>query len=172
VVQLNREGVSCRLLFLGRHRPNRQMVDRRREDRFDQLVQSGSPYVEANEDWVPYRDRLSWLRRSKIAIMLHRPTAEAVVSIRTRLFDAIAAGVPVITTEEGFAADLVRREGLGVVVPPLDRQAVAGAIRRLLQDDVFYGECVSNLARVRPRYAWDVVMRPLIEVIRQWQKQS
>ena len=172
VVQLNVEGVSCRLLFLGRHRPNQQMVDRRREDRFDQLVQSGSPYVEANEDWVPYRDRLSWLRRSKIAIMLHRPTAEAVVSIRTRLFDAIAAGVPVITTEEGFAADLVRREGLGVVVPPLDRQAVAGAIRRLLQDDVFYGECVSNLARVRPRYAWDVVMRPLIEVIRQWQKQS
>ena len=57
-------------------------------------------------------------------------------------------------------------------VPPLDRQAVAGAIRRLLQDDVFYGECVSNLARVRPRFAWDVVMRPLIEVIRQWQKQS
>ncbi len=172
VVQLNREGISCRLLFLGRHRPNRQIVDRRREDRFDQLVQSGSPYVEANDEWVPYRDRLSWLRRSKIAIMLHRPTAEAVVSIRTRLFDAIAAGVPVITTEEGFAADLVRREGLGVVVPPLDREAVAEAIRRLLQDDVFYGECVSNLARVRPRFAWDVVMRPLIEVIRQWQKQS
>ena len=172
VVQLNREGISCRLLFLGRHRPNRHLVDRRREDRFDQLVQSGGPYVEANAEWVPYRDRLSWLRRSKIAIMLHRPTAEAVVSIRTRLFDAIAAGVPVITTEEGFAADLVRREGLGVVVPPLDREAVAGAIRRLLQDDVFYGECVSNLARVRPRFAWDVVMRPLIEVIRQWQKQS
>ena len=104
--------------------------------------------------------------------MLHRPTPEAAVSIRTRLFDAIAAGVPVITTEEGFAADLVRREGLGVVVPPLDRQAVTAAIRRLLQDDVFYGECVSNLARVRPRFTWDVVMQPLIEIIRQWQKQS
>jgi glycosyltransferase involved in cell wall biosynthesis len=172
VAQLNREGLSCRLLFLGRHRPNRQIVDRRREDRFDQLLESGKPYVEANDEWVAYRDRLAWLRRSKIAIMLHRPTAEAVYSIRTRLFDAIAAGVPVITTEEGFAADLVRREGVGLVVPPLDRSAVAAAIRRLLQDDVFYGECVSSLARVRPRFAWDVVMRPLIEVIRQWQKQS
>ena len=49
---------------------------------------------------------------------------------------------------------------------------MAAAIRRLLQDDVFYGECVSSLARVRPRFAWDVVMQPLIEVIRQWQKQS
>jgi glycosyltransferase involved in cell wall biosynthesis len=172
VVHLNREGVSCRLLFLGRYRPNPHVVDRRREDRFDQLLESGKPYVEANDEWVAYRDRLSWLRRSKIAIMLHRPTAEAVYSIRTRLFDAIAAGVPVITTEEGFAADLVGRECLGVVVPPLDPIAVAGAIRRLLQDDVFYRECVSNLARVRPRFAWDVVMRPLIEVIRQWQKQS
>ena len=67
--------------------------------------------------------------------MLHRPTAEAVYSIRTRLFDAIAAGVPVITTEEGYAAELVRRERLGLVVPRLDRSAVVAAIRRLLQEE-------------------------------------
>jgi glycosyltransferase involved in cell wall biosynthesis len=172
VVQLNREGVACHLLFLGRWRPNRQMIDRRREDRFDQLLEAGKPFVSSNENWVPYRERLSWLRRSRIAVMLHRPTAEAVYSIRTRLFDAIAAGVPVITTEEGYAAELVRRERLGLVVPPLDRSAVVAAIRRLLQDDVFYAECVSNLERVRPRFAWDAVTRPLIDAVREWQKQA
>src|SRR6058998_3349262 len=103
--------------------PNRHMIDRRREDRLDQLLRHGAPYVEANPQWVPYGERLSWLRRGKIAIMLHRPTAEAAYSIRTRLFDAIAAEVPIITTEEGFAAELVAAEGLGMVVPPGDSGA-------------------------------------------------
>lgn len=167
-VKLNRDGVPCRLLFLGRSRPNRAMVDRRREDRFDRLVASGDPFVQANEEWVPYRERLSWLHRAKIAIMLHRPTAEAAYSIRTRLFDAIAATVPVITTEEGFAADLVRTEGLGIVVPPGDVDAVTEAMRMLLRDDAFHARCVTNLARIRPRYAWDVVTQPLIDAIQRW----
>jgi glycosyltransferase involved in cell wall biosynthesis len=168
VVKLNRAGVPCRLLFLGRSRPNRSMVDRRREDRFDRLVASGEPFVQANDEWVPYRERLSWLHRAKIAIMLHRQTVEAEYSIRTRLFDAIAAAVPVITTEEGFAAELVRAEGLGVVVPPGDVDAVHEAMRRLLCDDAFHARCVTNLARIRPRFAWDVVTQPLIDAIQRW----
>jgi len=167
-VKLNRDGVPCRLLFLGRSRPNRSMVDRRREDRFDRLVASGQPFVQANDEWIPYRDRLSWLHRAKIAIMLHRPTAEAAYSIRTRLFDAIAATVPVVTTEEGFAAELVRAEGLGVVVPAGDAGAVAAAMRKLLCDDAFHARCVQSLARIRPRYAWDVVTQPLIDAIQRW----
>jgi glycosyltransferase involved in cell wall biosynthesis len=169
VMDVNRRGVDCRLLFLGRSRPNRHAVDRRREDRLDALIKSGEPFIEANEMWTPYRDRLSWLRRSKVAIMLHRPTAEAAYSIRTRLFDAIAAAVPVITTEEGFAAELVRAENLGVVVPASDAAAVADGIERLMRDDVFYAACVSNLIRIQPRFAWDVVTRPLVEAIRKWQ---
>jgi hypothetical protein len=167
-LKLNRAGVPCRLLFLGRSRPNRSMVDRRREDRFDRLVASGRPFVDANDEWVPYRERLTWLHRAKIAIMLHRPTAEARVSIRTRLFDAIAATVPVITTEEGFAAELVGAERLGVVVPPGDVDAVTEAMRKLLCDDAFHAQCVTNLARIRPRYAWDVVTQPLIDAIQRW----
>jgi glycosyltransferase involved in cell wall biosynthesis len=171
VVAINRRGVDCRLLFLGRSRPNRHSVDRRREDRLDALIAGGAPFVSANDSWTPYRDRLSWLRRSKVAIMLHRPTAEAAYSIRTRLFDAIATAVPVITTEQGFAAQLVAAEGLGVVVSPSDAAAVADAIARLIRDDAFYARCVSNLIRIQPRFAWDVVTRPLIEAVKQWQRQ-
>ena len=104
--------------------------------------------------------------------MLHRPTPEAEYSIRTRLFDALAAGVPVITTEKGFAADLVKAERLGVVVPPGDVEAVRDAMVRLLTDDVFHAACVSALTRVRTRFAWPVVTAPLIDVLSQWQKQK
>jgi glycosyltransferase involved in cell wall biosynthesis len=169
VVRVNRDGVRAKLLFLGRARPNRDLIDRRRDDRFEQLLAHGGPHVAANEEWVPYRERLSWLRAGKIAIMLHRRTAEADYSIRTRLFDAIAAGVPVVATAGGFAAELVEQEGLGIVVPPGNTDAVAAAIRRLLTDDAFFSACVQSLERIRPRFAWDVVTRPLVDAILQWQ---
>jgi len=172
IIQLNREGLRSRLLFMGRARPNQERVERRREGRFEQLLKDGSPYVDANAEWVPYRERLSWLRAGKAAIMLHRATAEAEVSIRTRLFDAIAAAVPVVATEKGFAADLVKREGLGIVVPPTDADAVAAALRRLLTDDEFHSACVRNLERIRPQFAWEVVTRPLVDAIIQWQRQA
>jgi glycosyltransferase involved in cell wall biosynthesis len=172
VIDVNRRGIECQLLFLGRSRPNRHARERRRDDRLDLLIEKGAPFVTANDSWTPYADRLAWLRRSKIAIMLHRPTAEAEYSIRTRLFDAIAAAVPVITTEHGFAADLVAAEGLGVVVPASDGPAVADAIVRLIRDDVFYAACVSNLIRIQPRFAWNAVTRPLIEVVTEWQRQT
>jgi glycosyltransferase involved in cell wall biosynthesis len=171
VVEANRRGVECRLLFLGRSRPNLHAVDRRREDRLDTIIANSAPFVQANDAWTPYRDRLSWLRRSKAAIMLHRPTAEAAYSIRTRLFDAIAAAVPVITTENGFAAELVAAEGLGIVVQASDSAAVADGIERLIRDDAFYAACVSNLIRIQPRFAWDVVTRPLVEAVNEWQRQ-
>jgi glycosyltransferase involved in cell wall biosynthesis len=172
IVMLNREGLRCCLLFLGRSRPNPHAVDRRREDRFGRLLQLGGPHVAANAEWVPYAERLSWLRSGKIAMMLHRPTAEAQYSIRTRLFDALAAGVPVVATKKGFAAELVEQEQIGIVVPPSDVEAVARAVRRLLTDDAFYTQCVQNLERIRPRFAWEVVTQPLIDVVKEWQRQG
>jgi glycosyltransferase involved in cell wall biosynthesis len=169
IVQVNREGVRAKLLFLGRARPNRDLIDRRRDDRFEQLLRRGGGHVSANDQWVPYRERLSWLRAAKIAIMLHRRTREAEYSIRTRLFDAIAAGVPVVASAGGFAAELVEREGLGIVVPPESTGAVADAVRRLLTDDDFHSSCVESLERIRPRFAWEVVTRPLVSAIKQWQ---
>lgn len=169
VLRVNAEGIRAKLLFLGRARPNRNLIDRRRDDRFAELLARGGEHVSANDEWVPYRERLSWLRAGKIAIMLHRRTAEAEYSIRTRLFDAIAAGTPVVASAGGFAADLVEREGLGIVVPPEDTGAAAEAIRRLLSDDEFHTTAVRNLERIRPQFAWEVVTRPLVRAIMQWQ---
>jgi len=88
------------------------------------------------------------------------------------VFDAIAARVPVVATRGGFASDLIDREGLGIVVPPDDVAAVSTAVRHLLGDDGFYRRCVSSLERVRPRFAWRMVTRPLVDAIDQWKQGS
>ena len=86
--------------------------------------------------------------------MLHRRTEEAEYSIRTRLFSAIAAAVPVVATRGGFAADLVEREGLGIVVPARRcRSGVRGGAKLLTNDD-YHAACVERLERIRPRFAW------------------
>lgn len=169
-LKANADGVACKLLFLGRTRPNRNLIDRRRDDRFELLLQRGGPFVDANADWIPYAERLSWLRSGKAAIMLHRPTAEAEYAIRTRLFDAIAAAVPVIASAGGFAAELVSREGLGIVVSPGDVDAAAAAIKRLLTDDAFHARCVQRIERIRPSFAWDRVVAPLVDKVTEWLK--
>jgi glycosyltransferase involved in cell wall biosynthesis len=173
ILRVNAEGVPAKLLFLGRARPNRVVtasrIEQRRDEQFQSLLRRGGELVSANDAWVPYRQRLAWLRSAKIAIMLHRRTAEAEYSIRTRLFDAIAAGTPVIASAGGFAAELVEREGLGIVVPPGDVAAVADAIRRLMTSDEVHTACVRNLERIRPRFAWNIVTRPLVDAVLKWQ---
>jgi glycosyltransferase involved in cell wall biosynthesis len=169
---VNRSGTRCRLLFLGGARPNADVRGVDRLARLQARMARSADLVRINDRWVPYAERSSWLGRCKIAIMLHRPTLEAEFSIRTRLFDAVAAGLPVVATRGGFAAELVEREHLGVVVPPSDPTAVAGAVRALLTDDALYAQSVSNLMRLRDRYSWQQVTRPLIEKITEWQSKT
>jgi len=100
--------------------------------------------------------------------MLHRESLEAEFSIRTRLFDAIWCSVPVVATRGGFAAELVERAGLGVVVSPGDAAGVAEAIGRILTDTAFRDSCRANLARMRERFSWSRVAAPLVERIVPW----
>lgn len=162
--ELNRQGVGCVLQFLGGARPN-DAADAARI-----ALRDDSPHVRVHREWVPYSERWRWLHRAKVAMMLHRRTVEAEYSVRTRLFDAIAAEVPVITTAGGFAAELVEQEKIGLVVAPSDLSSVVSGIRKLLTDDVFHAASVSNMRRLQPRFSWSAVTKPLIEAIRQWDR--
>jgi glycosyltransferase involved in cell wall biosynthesis len=50
------------------------------------------------------------------------------------LLEAMAAGVPVVATDAGGTGEVVRDGETGVLVPPLDEQALAAGIRRVLED--------------------------------------
>jgi len=155
VEQLDSAGFACRLLFLGGTRPNAERV------RAEKRARTESTAVVRNERWVPYRERSRWLQGARAAIMLHQETLEAEFSIRTRFFDALWCWLPVITTRGGYVADLVEKEGLGLVVPPGERDAVALAIRRLIEDDALHATFVKNIDRVRSRFFWSRIVEPL-----------
>jgi glycosyltransferase involved in cell wall biosynthesis len=169
VRKLNARGLDCRLLFMGGERPNRSVRGVGQTPGLQKAISEAGDAVVRNTEWVPYAERGRWLRAGRMAVMLHRPTLEAEFSIRTRLFDAIWAGLPVVATEGGFAADLVRQEECGVIVQGEDVESVASGMERLLTDDVFHAGAVSNLERLRPRFHWSNVTRPLVEAISRWE---
>lgn len=169
VLGANERGTACRLLFLGTRRPNRDLSEVGTLSRIEKAAREAGDRVIWNPEWVPYLERSRWLRASTAAVMLHRRTLEGVFSIRTRFFDALWCSLPVIATDGGYAAGVVEREALGVVVPPDDVEACTDAIVRLVGDDGFRARSVMNVERVRPRYTWSEIVGPLVEALQRWQ---
>lgn len=165
VEEVNRRGVACSLTFLGGRRPSGSGPHLRFSEKVRSIAEN-KPFVDWYASWVPYEERWEWLERAKVVIMLHRRTPEAEASIRTRMFDAMAAGVPVVTSAGGFAADLTRQRGLGIVVEPGDRESVVEAILRLLSDDAFYRSSVSGMREAAEDFRWPKVVAPLVEALR------
>jgi hypothetical protein len=119
-------------------------------------------HVFFNPEWVEYAERESYLLEADAGVSTHHAHIETTFSFRTRILDYLWAGLPMVVTAGDHFADLVEREGLGVVVPADDVAALAAAIDRVLYDPAFAQAARDNVARVRLDYAWDRVLEPLV----------
>jgi phosphatidylinositol alpha-mannosyltransferase len=73
------------------------------------------------------------------------------------LVEAMAAGLPVVASDIAGYREVVRNQVEGLVVPPRDPRAVAGAIGRLLDDPAAAGR-FGRAGRARAgRYSWNTV---------------
>ncbi|NUT54145.1 MAG: glycosyltransferase [Saccharothrix sp.] len=155
---------DVRLVFLGMKHPNPEVPDMGITGQTRALAQRldlvGS-HVFFNETWVPYHDRQNWLLDADAGVTTHFEHVETTFAFRTRVLDYLWAGLPIVTTDGDSFADLVRREGLGVVVPSEDADALAGALERVLYDADFAAACVERIAAVRERFTWENVLAPL-----------
>jgi D-inositol-3-phosphate glycosyltransferase len=72
--------------------------------------------------------------------------------------EAMACGVPVLTTAVGGMLDTVLPERTGLLVPPRDPDAIRAAIRRLLTEaDTHRAMAEAGARRARTCYSWDAV---------------
>ena len=65
----------------------------------------------------------------------------------TALLEAMCAGIPVVASRVGGVAEIVEDGTTGLLVPPGDAQALAEAIRRLLEDDAGRSRLAANARR-------------------------
>lgn len=74
--------------------------------------------------------------------------------------EALACGVPLVTTDNGGSGDYAIEEETALVVPPGDAEAMADAIGRLRQDPSLAQRLVRNgLQIVREKFNWSVSVR-------------
>ncbi len=71
------------------------------------------------------------------------------------LIEAAASGLPIVATEDGGPRDIIANCDNGLLVDPLNTEAIADALLRLLKDNDLWQQCrKQGLSGVREHYSW------------------
>jgi len=103
-------------------------------------------------DPVPLDELTSFLVGTDLSLILYSPrtSPNLLLAMPNKLYDSLAAGVAVVATEGTAAGDFVSRERVGRTFVDGSAEALAGAVRDLLDDNGLRTE----LAARREEFAW------------------
>jgi glycosyltransferase involved in cell wall biosynthesis len=97
---------------------------------------------------MPKTDVVGWLRAATCALLVFRDVPVLATSSPNKLFDALAAGVPVIQNTDGWIQTMFESEQCGLSVRAGDRESLANAITRLCDDSALRERLAENARRV------------------------
>ena len=117
---------------------------------------------------IPFDDVPRYLVAADVVAVPQRATTDTVGQVPAKLFDAMALGRPIVSTSVSMIPEIL--EGCGLVVDPGDVSALAGAIKRLL-DDADEAATLGRRARERceARYSFRVarsILFPLLDQLK------
>jgi glycosyltransferase involved in cell wall biosynthesis len=95
-----------------------------------------------------------------VALFPYRPELDQSGS----LLQALGAGVPAVAYDVGGIAEPVRRFDAGRVVPPGDVEALAAAVRELLDDPAALQAARAGAQRAREELTWDAAARAHLDL--------
>lgn len=83
------------------------------------------------------------------------------------LLEAAASGLPLVATENGGPVDIIGNCGNGLLVDPLDPDAIARALLRILERPKTWARfATQGLAGVREHYSWEAHAQTYLEQVR------
>jgi glycosyltransferase involved in cell wall biosynthesis len=111
-------------------------------------------------DQVPLAVMPSFLSISDLAVVTLRKSQVMAGARPAKSFVMMAGGKPIVLSAEGEAARLIEAAGSGVVVPPEDYEAIAKAIRKLMNDPERASQLGANGRRfVVSNFEWSSLVR-------------
>ncbi|MCF7980238.1 MAG: glycosyltransferase [Chromatiaceae bacterium] len=72
--------------------------------------------------------------------------------IPSKLFESMGMGIPVLHGVAGESAEIVEREGVGLVFEPENAQALCDGLLRLAEDQALYQQLHEHCLAAAPRY--------------------
>lgn len=118
-------------------------------------------------DPVPPRELVRWTASADVVLIAIQPTTpNHRYSTPNKLFEAMAAGVPVVAADLPGMAPIVRETGCGVVCDATSPRAIAAAIRAVVDASAAEREAVRQrcLKAAREKYHWEAQERKLLDV--------
>jgi glycosyltransferase involved in cell wall biosynthesis len=118
-------------------------------------------------DAVPPAELLDWTASADVMVMPIQPTTvNHRFTTPNKLWEAIAAGTPVVAGDLPGMAEVVRETGAGVLCDPTSPASIAAAIRSVL--DLTRDERAAMRQRALDaageRYNWDAQVEPLLDL--------
>jgi glycosyltransferase involved in cell wall biosynthesis len=114
--------------------------------------------------WVTYDKLVPLLFSCRVGIIIPNPIERYKTNYPVKLFEYMAAGLPVIASKEGEASAFVKEANGGILVDPLDFKEIGDAIEILINDPVRsaqMGERGRQL--VLEKYNWEQEGKRLLE---------
>lgn len=146
IVEAMGKAPGCRLLLAGKFQEAAVEVEVRSYPAWEQV------------DFLGFLDRegiAEVLRRARAGLVTLHPVPNYLDALPVKMFEYMAAGVPVIASDFPLWRAIVEGAACGVCVDPLDPEAIAGAIRQILGDPEvarMMGE--NGVQAVREIYNW------------------
>ena len=119
---------------------------------------------------VPPDELLEWTASADISVMAIQPTSmNHRYTTPQKLFESIAAGVPVVASDLPGMAHIVRSTGVGLVCDPTSPMAIAAAIRQVLSAPAVDRDLLRDhvLRVAHEQYNWEAQVGTLLGLYRQ-----
>ena len=115
------------------------------------------------EAWVPYDDRVGFYRRFAAALLTFPQSIETDLSMRTRIYDYLWAGLPIVTSSAPGTDEILERYGAGAIVRSSDAADFARTILEVLARRT---ALVAGTQRFVGDHQWSRTLQPLVEFCR------
>ena len=154
-----RESPPARLKIAGVFNPEELEVSARRHRHWDRVDYLG---------WLDRKGVANLLGTARIGLVLLHPVRNYLDAYPVKLFEYMAAGVPVIASDFPLWKRIVEGEGCGLTVDPQDPEAIARAIEWILS----HPEEAEQMGRngrqaVLEKYSWEAEAGKLLRFYRE-----
>lgn len=106
--------------------------------------------------FVPHREIPGWYAKADIVLLPYQKHLGHAASISPiKLFEAMAAGRPIVASDLPAIREIVEHEKTGLLVPPDDIQAWIDALERLLHTPELARRMALAAREKAQRYGWD-----------------
>jgi glycosyltransferase involved in cell wall biosynthesis len=118
------------------------------------------------EAWTPYDQRGAFFDRFALALLTFPQSIETDLSMRTRIYDCLWGGLPIVTSSAPGTDELLTRYGVGVVATEQSPDAVAGMLATILQDGRRHDAMRNATRAFVDEHQWPHTLKPLIDFCR------